>query len=181
MPASSPATSSSKTISIAPWSCENALIETHRGEAGRQHTLAEWLSAALEDRDQGTALAGLLKRVDVTEGTVIARQGAPSDSMHFILDGRVGIVVDIAEGRSLRIRSLGRHTTIGEMGLLTRRPRSANVVAETAGVLYELSAETYDDIRRNNPALSQALLAYVVRIMGERLSFANQTIGILQR
>ena len=42
------------------------------------------------------------------------------------------------EGRTMRVRSLGRHTTIGEMGLITRRPRSATIQAETASVLYEL-------------------------------------------
>jgi hypothetical protein len=32
--------------------------------------------------------------------------------MHFILDGRVGILVDMGEGRAVRVRSLGRrHTT----------------------------------------------------------------------
>ena len=42
-------------------------------------------------------------------------------SMHFILEGRVGIIVDFGDGRTMRVRSLGRHTTIGEMDLITRR------------------------------------------------------------
>ena len=79
------------------------------------------------------------------------------------------------------MRSLAKHTIIGEMGLLTRRPRSANIVAETPSVLYALSVEAYDHLKRQNPELTQALLTYVVKVMGERLSFSNQTIGILQR
>ena len=55
--------------------------------------------------------------------------------MHFILEGRIGIVVDIGEERTMRVRSLGRHTTIGEMGLITGRPRSATIVAEAESVL----------------------------------------------
>jgi len=39
------------------------------------------------------------------------------------------------------LRSLGRHTTIGEMGLITRQPRSATNEAEVASVLYELSVD----------------------------------------
>jgi SulP family sulfate permease len=101
--------------------------------------------------------------------------------MHFILEGRVGIIVDMGDGRTMRVRSLGRHTTIGEMGLITQRPRSATIQAETASVLYELTADDYETIKRDQPALSQALLAYVVAVMAERLSFANRVVGVLQR
>jgi SulP family sulfate permease len=161
--------------------CENAIIEVHRKEDSYKETLIEWLSDALEDRDHAATLADLCKRIEVAEGDMISRQGEPSDSMHFVFEGRVGVMVDVGEGRLIRMRSLAKHTIIGEMGLLTRRPRSANIVAETPSVLYELSAEAYDRLRRENPALTQALLTYVVKIMGERLSFSNQTIGILQR
>jgi sulfate permease, SulP family len=101
--------------------------------------------------------------------------------MHFILEGRVGITVDQPDGRATRLRSLGRHTTVGEMGLLSRQPRSATIQAETASVLYELDAQTFERIRREDPTLSQALLAYVLKVMAERLSFANGVIGVLQR
>ena len=101
--------------------------------------------------------------------------------MHFLLEGRIGIVVDLGDGRKMRVRSLGRHTTIGEMGLVTGRPRSATIVAEAESVLFELTAEAYDRIKRDEPALGQALLGYIVSVMSERLSFANRAVGVLQR
>jgi SulP family sulfate permease len=101
--------------------------------------------------------------------------------MHFILEGRVGIVVDIGNGKAIRVRSLGRHTTIGEMGLIANRPRSASIQAEIASVLYELPAGAYEQIRQDNPTLGQALLSFVVTVMAERLSFASRAIGVLQR
>jgi sulfate permease, SulP family len=101
--------------------------------------------------------------------------------MRLILEGRVGIIVDLGDGRSVRVRSLGRHTTIGEMGLIARRPRSATIQAEVASVLYDLHAGAYEQIKQQNPALSQALLSYVITLMAERLSFASRVIGVLQR
>ena len=101
--------------------------------------------------------------------------------MHFILEGRVGIIVDLHDGRTTRVRSLGPHTTVGEMGLLTRAPRSATIQAEAPSVLYELDADAFERIKREHPPLSQALLAYVIAVMSERLSFANRVIGVLQR
>jgi SulP family sulfate permease len=126
-------------------------------------------------------LVGYCRRLEVQAGDVIARQDEAAASMHFILEGRVGIIVDLPEGRTVRVRSLGRHTTVGEMGLITRRSRSATIQAEAASILYELDADAFASIKREDPGLSQALLGYVVAVMTERLSFANRAIGVLQR
>ena len=67
------------------------------------------------------------------------------------------------------------------MGLITHSPRSATIQAEAASVLYVLDAEAFERIKREQPALSQALLGYVIKVLTERLSFANRLIGVLQR
>jgi sulfate permease, SulP family len=67
------------------------------------------------------------------------------------------------------------------MGLVTGQPSSATIQAERSSVLYELSANAYERIKRKNPALSHALLTYVVAVMAERLSFASRVIGVLRR
>jgi len=100
--------------------------------------------------------------------------------MHFILAGRIGIFVAAAD-RMVRVRSLGRHTMIGEMGLITGRPRSATIRSEAASVLYELPLGVYEQVMRQDPALGQALLKLVIEAMSERLSFANRVITALQR
>ena len=162
-------------------SCEQAIVDAHQGEGSDSLSLRAWLSGALGDPQLADCLAEYCRRLEVKAGGIIARQGEPAASMHFILEGRVGIIVDLQEGRTTRVRSLGRHTTVGEMGLLTRQPRSATIQAEAPSVLYELDADAFERIKREHPALSQALLAYVVRVMTERLSFANRAIGVLQR
>jgi SulP family sulfate permease len=67
------------------------------------------------------------------------------------------------------------------MGLITKGARSATIEAEAASVLYELDSAAFERIKREYPALSQALLGYVVAVMSERLGFANRAIGALQR
>jgi sulfate permease, SulP family len=162
-------------------SCEQAIIEAHRSEGSDVGSFRTWLSEALGNPQHADCLAPYCRRLEIQPGDIIARQGDAADSMHFIVDGRIGIIVDVDGGRTMRVRSLGRHTTIGEMGLITRRPRSATIQAEAASVLYELSADAYDRIKGEQPALSQALLGYIVAVMTERLTFANRAIGVLQR
>jgi len=162
-------------------SCEHEIINAHRAKGSDAKSLHGWLSEALGGSELADALAGYCRRLEVQAGEVIARQGDAAASMHFILEGRVGIIVDLGDGQSVRVRSLGPHTTIGEMGLIAQRPRSATIQAEVASVLYELNANAYETIKREHPALSQALLGYVIAVMTERLSFANRLIGVLQR
>ena len=161
--------------------CEQKIIELHQLPDRDSRTFRVWLAEALGDPLLGDGLAPHCRRLDIKAGEVIAREGEPATSMHFILAGRVGITVDTADGRTTRLRSLGQHTTVGEMGLFSRQSRSATIVAETASVLYELDTEAFERIRQEDPALSQALLGYVLRVMAERLSFANRMIGVLQR
>jgi len=177
----------SDTVSVAPdldralESCEQAVIEAHRDKADDAQSLQAWLTEALGDGGPARQMAALCRREEFQPGDVIARQGDAADSMHFILEGRVGIIVDQGERRSVRVRSLGAKTTIGEMGLITQRPRSATIQAEAPSILYAFRTGDFEDIQRTHPALSQALLRYVTAVMAERLSFANRVIGILQR
>lgn len=161
--------------------CENGIIEAHQTEGDRAPSLQEWLADALASKEYADVLAEQCKRVEVRPGEIIARQGERADSMHFILQGRIGIFVNLDDGRSIRVRSLGPYTSIGEMGLITSHPRSATVQAEVASVLYVLGLEAFELIRNDYPFVSEALLTYVVKVMAERLVYANSAIGILQR
>jgi SulP family sulfate permease len=161
--------------------CEQAIIEGHRGNGSDARSLRTWLTEALGNSQLADSLAQYCRRLEVKAGDIIARQGDQAASMHFILEGRVGIIVDLPDARTTRVRSLGPHTTVGEMGLLTQAPRSATIQAEAPSILYELDADAFERIKRERPPLSQALLAYVIAVMSERLSFANRVIGVLQR
>ncbi|MFB6446386.1 SulP family inorganic anion transporter [Bradyrhizobium tunisiense] len=161
--------------------CENEIIAQHQGRAQEEASLREWFTRILGSEDDADALIHRCQRIEVGAGEVIVQAGDPADSMHFILDGRVGIMVPADEDRTTRVRSLGRYTTIGEMGLVSNTPRSATIQAEVDSVLYVLNTHQFDAIRSEDPALSHKLLTYFVSVMAERLTFANRTIAVLRR
>jgi SulP family sulfate permease len=161
--------------------CENEIIAEHQGLEREEASLRDWFTRILGDEQDAAALMHRCQRIEVDAGETIVRAGDAADSMHFILDGRVGIMVPAEEGRTTRVRSLGRYTTIGEMGLVSQAPRSATIQAEVASILYVLSTPQFEAIKTDDPALSQKLLTYFVSVMAERLSFANRTIAVLRR
>jgi SulP family sulfate permease len=161
--------------------CENELISQHQGLAQEAASLRDWFTTILDSEDDADRLIHRCQRIEVEAGDIIVQAGDPADSMHFILDGRVGIMVPADDDRTTRVRSLGRYTTIGEMGLVSNSPRSATIQAEVDSVLYVLNTHQFDAIKTEDPALSHKLLTYFVSVMAERLTFANRTIAVLRR
>jgi SulP family sulfate permease len=177
----------SHEVSIVPeldhaleW-CENEIIAQHQGLEQEEASLRDWFTEILGTEDDAAELMHRCQRIEVEAGETIVRAGEAADSMHFILDGRVGIMIPAGEGRSTRVRSLGRYTTIGEMGLVSQAPRNATIQAEVASILYVLSADQFEAIKAEDPALSQKLLTYFVSVMAARLTFANRMIAVLRR
>ena len=134
------------------------------------------------DGEHADRLAAYCRRLEVETGDIIARQGEPAASMHFILEGRVGIIVDTGR-RPDHARAQPRpphddrrngldHATAAQRDHSGRSRQACST---------SLTADAYETIKREQPALSQALLAYVVAVMAERLSFANRVVGVLQR
>src|SRR6202048_4714068 len=161
--------------------CENEIIAQHQGLEQEEASLRDWFTEILGTDDDAAELMDRCQRLEVDAGETIVRAGDPADSMHFILDGRRGIVIPAGDGRTTRVRSLGRYTTIGEMGLVANAPRSATIQAEVASILYVLHTNQFEAIKRENPELGQKLLTYFVSVMAERLTFANRMIGVLRR
>ena len=161
--------------------CENEIIARHRGLEQEEGDLQGWFAGILGNDHDAAELVRRCERLEVRAFDTIARAGEPADSMLFILNGRVGVIVDAGGGHSTRVRSLGRHTTVGEMGLVSRQPRSATIRAEADSVLYMLRANAFNAITASNPALGQKLLTYFMSVLAERLTFASRMIGVLRR
>jgi SulP family sulfate permease len=177
----------SQEVSIVPeldhaleW-CENQIIAQHQGLEGEEASLRDWFTQILGADADAAELIHRCERLEVDAGDIIVSAGDAADSMHFILDGRVGIMIPADDGRTTRVRSLGRYTTIGEMGLVSHAPRSATIQAEVASILYVLHTHQFEAITSENPELGQKLLTYFVSVMAERLTFANRMIAVLRR
>jgi SulP family sulfate permease len=161
--------------------CENEIIAEHQGLEREEASLRDWFTEILGAEHDAAELMHRCQRIEVDAGETIVRAGDAADSMHFILEGRVGIMIPADQGRTTRVRSLGRYTTIGEMGLVAGAPRSATIQAEVASTLYVLTTRQFEAIKTENPPLGQKLLTYFVSVMAERLTFANRMITVLRR
>ncbi|MFN8544230.1 MAG: MMPL family transporter [Candidatus Binatia bacterium] len=115
-------------------------------------------------------LMGEIKRF--RPGETIVRQGDPGDEMYVILDGRTEVWVSQADHRQ-RIFELRRGDVFGEMSLVRRAERSADVVAADAVEVLAVSERFLERLRRRYPRIASRLFLNLTSVLSDRLQSMN--------
>jgi len=119
--------------------------------------------ASLDDAAR-LELATGLEPVHVAAGDVVFRQGEAGDGLFLVTSGRLRVTV-ATEGTERVLHDLGRGSVVGEIALLTDRPRTATVHAVRDSELQLLRAPVFLDLAERSPALMSGML----RLLTDRL------------
>ena len=120
-------------------------------------------------------LAGQLEPVSVAAGQVIFRQGDAGDGLYLVVSGRLRVSVagDIpGDGPDRMLYDLGRGAIVGEMALLTDRPRAATVHAVRDSDLLLLRSSSFTSLMERSPALVTGM----IRLLVDRLLAVDQLL-----
>jgi len=133
-------------------------------------------SPLLADLDP-TALMFLVRlghRRTYKAGDVLMRQGEPSNSIHFLLDGKVRAERSRrTDDRPLKLADLEAGAVVGEMGVVIDIPRSATVTALVATESLELDAPNFERVAKAYPILHRV----IARLLSERLRATEATVS----
>jgi predicted acylesterase/phospholipase RssA len=110
-------------------------------------------------------LASAAGSESVPAGDVLVREGDPGDSLYVVASGRLEVSV---EGEPVRI--LSRGDVVGELALLTTRPRTATVRAVRDSELAVIGRDAFQELLAAHPEV----LAEVVELLIERLPQAGR-------
>ena len=107
--------------------------------------------------------AGYVKRVNsFPAGTVIFREGDPGDCMFDIHFGSVGIYTGYGTPEEEKLTELGVNSFFGEMGLISKAPRSAAAVAMTDDTTLEtIYEEDLEELFTKNPPKAEMILQHL--------------------
>jgi glutaminase len=133
------------------------------------------------DREELTLLRPLLERVSCSAGTSILRRGEASGGLFLVESGIVDVRIELEDGGSHRLATLGPGRTFGEMSLLDDGPRSADVTAQTEVIYHALGPDGYRRLEREAPRIVFKLVRNLARDLAGRLRQANAEIGALGR
>jgi len=96
-------------------------------------------------------------------GDVIIREGDSGAEAFIISSGVCDVFRGKLEGPRQFIRSMGPGDTFGELSVLTRKPRSASVVAQTDVSLRLVTVDALDRELKRNPVLASFMSAVTSR------------------
>jgi len=130
----------------------------------------------------GTDMSRFSRHLDVrtvSKGEFLMRQGDKVAALFFIESGRVTAQIELDNGKTARLRSMGAGTVVGELGLYLGATATASVVAEEHSRISCLSLEALRDMEHSDPAVAAAFHKFIVRLLGERLTNANRSLSAL--
>jgi predicted acylesterase/phospholipase RssA/CRP-like cAMP-binding protein len=130
---------------------ELAALAVRRAEEGE---LAELLARHFELKDDGAlqAVRSTVRWRRLHQGEVLFNEGESSDSLFFVVRGRVAATrYDATEKQEVQLGVAGRGDVVGEVGLLRGRPRGATVIALRDSVVAEMDEPTFLDLVNRQP------------------------------
>ncbi|SDP22308.1 lysophospholipid hydrolase [Rhodoferax sp. OV413] len=96
-------------------------------------------------------LAQLLERQDVPGGSMVFQEGAPAESMFFVLTGRLRVSRRSAESGLLLYNEIRSGDSVGEVGMVLQQPRTADVSAVRDSILAVLHRSHFETLLLRQP------------------------------
>ncbi len=161
--------------------CENKLISTKltKSVAGRLapvsgHELCKGFS-----KKELNYFESILKLKAFKKGKTIIKKGSKADNMFFLAKGNVSIAIRLPNGKTKRLATFSPGMAFGEMAILDRSARSADVIADTDVSCHVLSVKDFEQLDQHNTKLKKTLLTNIARNLTQRLRKANIEINAL--
>ncbi|NGX15898.1 cAMP-activated global transcriptional regulator CRP [Wenzhouxiangella sp. XN24] len=112
----------------------------------------------------------------VPSKTVVIHAGDLPDTLYYIIDGSVEVMIEDEEGNEMVLAYLNKGQFFGEMGLFYEQPtRSAWVRTRTACELAEMTYPRFRQVAEDSPAL----LFELATQLATRLERTNRKLGDL--
>jgi CRP-like cAMP-binding protein len=92
-------------------------------------------------------------------GEILVSEGEAGESIYVLRRGKVRVYVKARDGRSVLLRTLGPGDFFGEIAVLTRKKRTATVVAAEPCTLLRIDRPALEEMMAAHPEVQAALLA----------------------
>jgi len=167
------------TLDQALEHCESSLIsqfEQGREEQGIGHALFE----LGRNHKRCPDLLALMERVNLSAGEALIMATQQAKDVFFVVSGQLGVHLPKSSGASVRVRSMGPGTIVGEIAYLTNQPRNADVICEEAAEVLKLSESTIKRIEDKDRDLAALLMSIFSRSLASKLAQTNALLTYSQ-
>jgi SulP family sulfate permease len=147
---------------------------------GKDEDFRSWLSAELGMVVPFELVDCFFERIQIPAGKQLYAQGDAANTIDFVVEGTVAMMLETASGQRYCVRHSSRQTVLGEMGFFRRSTRNVSVVAERPTTVYSLSRTSFDGMKKTNSDVHDGLLNLVIRILSDRLEMATIELSAMR-
>lgn len=97
------------------------------------------------------------EKVTLETGDVLFRQGDASDNVYLLKSGILNVYVASEKSSPVLVNSVAEGSLVGELGAITRHPRTATIIAGARAVLFCLSTSQFRTYLADNLAMVETM------------------------
>ena len=117
--------------------------------------------------EEMAAFEAMLTPRGYDKGVYLCREGDPGDLVYFLLSGQVSVTLPLAHRRSGRVSTISAGSAFGEMAMLDRGKRSANVVTDDKVRCMVLD---YNQLEADTSPVGLGIRLKLIRNIGRQLT-----------
>ncbi len=140
--------------------------------------LDDGLRRAIADPERRGRVLAYARPVYWPAGATIIEQGARSDEMYLFDQGVIVAKLVLADGSTVRVRTILPGTVVGEIGCYLDTPRTLSLVAATEVRARGFDRAALERMRAADPDLAADFHAWMARLIAERLAHLTGQLAV---
>lgn len=115
--------------------------------------------------DELKLLAQHMSYIQLQRGEFLFVEGDKGDFMGFVVLGVLEVLKKSATGENVIIARLAKGSSIGEMALIDKSPRSATVVSRQPTTMITLTSKGFDRLTEESPLTGLKIIQKIARLL----------------
>ncbi|NNK96712.1 MAG: cyclic nucleotide-binding domain-containing protein [Desulfobacterales bacterium] len=131
--------------------------------------------------DELTVLTQHMSYIQLQRGEFLFVEGDPGTFLGFVVNGILEVMKKSETGENIVIARLAKGSSIGEMALIDKSPRSATVVAKQPTTMVTLTDKGFDLLTRKSPALGIKVMQKIARLLSLNMRRTSSRLADLMQ
>jgi len=106
---------------------------------------------------------------DLSSGTFLFQKGDLADGIYALVSGELDILDVDPQGKKVHLTTLSPGAVLGEIGALTRWPRTASALAKTDCIVFQINEKFIKGLINYRPGVATQFLINILTIMANTI------------
>lgn len=161
--------------SAVEW-CENQIIRSYITTEKKEYPIYDYFLNQFQDAQKARSLTHYFTPVVIEKNTLLFKKGVHGEDILYLEKGKLLISFGLTDRAEEVLRTIGVGNFVGEMAVYTNFTRTATVTAEEDCLLYQLSYANLKSMRDKEPELAMDFHKLMIKILSNKLEFANKKL-----